>query len=208
MPLSTRERAHNFYMRRKLNGLCTRCGKPLDRDGQYCKSCCENIRIEARENRIFRAGLNLCTQCGKYAVPEGEKMCPECRAKNNNRRKMKSEKSKENFRIQQKRLYDQRSKDGICVRCGKREASPGKSRCGICLQKDAQMHRDLRARNGDDLRRQWMEQGLCYHCGGEIEDKSMKSCDACRKKCAPKHQSCAGKNKAWIDDNKLIFKRY
>lgn len=208
MALSRQEIAHNFCVRRKSQNLCTRCGKPLDRDGQYCKSCCENVRIEARENRIFRASHHLCTQCGKYAVPESEKICPECRAKNNNRRRMRSEKSKENFRTQQKKLYDQRSKDGICVRCGKRKVAMGRKRCGICLQKDAQMHRNLRAMNGDDLRRQWVEQGFCYHCGGEIEDKSMKSCNACREKCAPKNQSCAGKNKSWIDDNKLIFKRY
>ncbi len=208
MALSAKERSRNFYMRRKLNGLCVRCGKPLDRDGQYCKSCCENIRIEARENRIFRASLNLCTQCGKYAVPEGEKMCPECRAKNNNKRRIKNEKSKENFRKQQKKLYDQRSASGVCVRCGKRKAAGGRKRCFMCLQKDAQTHAEARIRRGEDLRAQWKERGLCFHCGGEIEDKSMKSCNACREKCAPKNQSCAGKNKAWIDDNKLIFKRY
>ncbi len=208
MALSARERAHNFYMRRKLNGLCTRCGKPLDRDGQYCKSCCENIRIEARENRVFRAGLNLCTQCGKYAVPEGEKTCPECRAKNNNKRRIKNEKSKENFRIQQKKLYGQRSKDGICVRCGKREAAGGRKKCFICLQKDAQTHAEARIRRGEDLRAQWKEQVLCFHCGGEIEDKSKKSCNACREKCITKTGAGAGENKAWIEDNRLIFSRY
>lgn len=208
MALSAKERSRNFYMRRKLNGLCVRCGKPLDRDGQYCKSCCENIRIEARENRIFRASLNLCTQCGKYAVPEGEKMCPECRAKNNNKRRIKNEKSKENFRKQQKKLYDQRSASGVCVRCGKRKAAGGRKKCFMCLQKDAQTHAEARIRRGEDLRAQWKEQGLCFHCGGEIEDKSKKSCNACREKCITKTGAGAGENKAWIKDNRLIFNRY
>ena len=208
MALSRQEISHNFYVRRKSQHLCVRCGKPLDRDGRYCSACCEKIRIDARKTRVFLASQHLCTSCGKYAVPVGEKMCPECRAKSSNRKRAKSEKSKINFRKQQKKIYDQRSASGVCVRCGKRKAAGGRKKCFICLQKDAQTHAEARIRRGEDLRAQWKEQGLCFHCGGDIEDKSKKSCNACREKCITKTGAGAGENKAWIEDNRLIFNRY
>ena len=207
MALSSGERAHNFYMRRKLNGLCTRCGKPLDRDGEYCVACLAVKNEEARSDRQWRVENRLCTTCGKFSVPVGQKTCPECKAKIANRRKPKTDAQNQNFNARQRSLYEQRSLNGTCTRCGKRKAYAGRKKCKLCLQKDAQTHAEARIRRGEDLRAQWKEQGLCFHCGGEIEDKSTKSCNACREKCAPKNQSCAGKNKAWIDDNKLIFKR-
>lgn len=208
MALSSGERAHNFYMRRKLNGLCTRCGKPLDRDGEYCVACLAVKNEEARSDRQWRAGNHLCTTCGKFSVPNGQKTCPECKAKIANRRKPKTDEQNQKFNASRRSIYERRSLNGICTRCGKRNADAGRKKCKLCLQKDAQTHAEARIRRGEDLRAQWKEQGLCFHCGGEIEDKSKKSCNACREKCITKTGAGAGENKAWIEDNRLIFNRY
>lgn len=42
MALTQKEISHNCYKRRKDNGLCPRCGKPLDRIGHYCTNCLKN----------------------------------------------------------------------------------------------------------------------------------------------------------------------
>lgn len=140
-----KERSQKSYYNRKNNGFCPRCGKSLDREGHYCSECLEKVREYNRGNRLFYAKNHLCMECGKVEVPGDEHTCPECRAKRANRRKPLTEDQKnrytKRFREQQKILYQQRSGIGICTRCGKRKAMPGKKKCGICLDKDAEMHR-------------------------------------------------------------------
>lgn len=137
--MTQKERSARAYRKRKDNGLCPRCGKPLDREGHYCSECLEKVRKYHNESRKFYIENHLCTECGKNRVPDEERICPECRAKRQKNRKPLTENQKthyrENFKKQQKSLYKQRSDAGICTRCGKRRAIPGKKSAEFALQK-------------------------------------------------------------------------
>lgn len=145
--ISQKEINARVYHRHKNKGECPRCGKTLDREGHYCSKCLEKVREYHRENRRFYAEHHLCTECGKVKVPGNERVCPECRDKNEHWRKPLTEEQKirysYKFKKRQNSLYQQRSEQGICTRCGKRKAMPGKKKCGICLAKDAEMHRKI-----------------------------------------------------------------
>lgn len=88
-----------------------------------------------RENRKYRKLLQRCIICGKrdaYTLG-GRSSCYECCEKAHGQ-KLSAE-ALENRHLYQKRLYDERRAQGICVSCGKK-AEKGKSRCAICLAKD------------------------------------------------------------------------
>ena len=146
MTMTQSERARKSYQMRRENGLCQRCGIPLDRNGSYCSKCLEKVRIHSRENKDFYRSHGLCTKCGKNTVLGDKRTCPECLAKweiyNNHRTKEQQERYKNRFRTQQKNLYHERKAQGICTKCGKRKAMPGRAKCGICLAKDAELHRE------------------------------------------------------------------
>lgn len=197
-----------FYKSRKENGLCPRCGEPLDRDGHYCGKCTEKVRIYYGENRAFYREHHICTACGKVKVPVSERTCPECRAKRYKGRKPLTDEQKKNygehFRAQQKSLYQQRKEQGICTRCGKRKSMAGKAKCGICLNKDAEMHRkrNFDKPNTKEYRR---ENRLCYYCGSEIDADKGQLCSTCLKRCRKNGNKGRKGNKYWEQDNKLVF---
>lgn len=196
------------YYKHKENGECPRCGKPLDRDGYYCLKCLEKVRMYRRENRNFYRENNICTNCGKVKVPKGERICPECRANRENKRKPLTEQQRAQynkaFRWQQKILYQQRKEQGICTRCGKRKAILGKKKCGICLQKDAEFHR-LKYMDKPNVREYRGNNHLCYYCGNPIDLKMGKICSSCLEKCRQNGKAASHKNDYWKMDNKAIF---
>ena len=209
--MTQKERSAKLYWNRKDNGLCPRCGKPLDREGHYCSECLEKVRAYRSENKEFYRENHLCTECGKNKVPDGERTCPECRAKKNESRKTLNETQKircnENFRKQQNFLYKERSDAGICTRCGKRKAMPGKKKCGICLSKDAEMHRKkhLDKPNAKEYRK---ENHLCYFCGSPIDLPAGNNiCSACRKRFEEIAAQRKHDNKNWRKDNRTIFRK-
>lgn len=212
MALTQKERSHNSYMRRKLNGLCTRCGNPLDREGEYCTQCLEFRRVQAKEEREWRRKNHLCTKCGKNAVPSGECTCPECRANSALYRPKITQNQKdrynERFRKQQNDLYQERLETGMCTRCGERKAADGRKKCYMCLAKDAKTHRDIRDKNGLNIRHDWLDNGLCYFCGAPVEDHAYKACNACREKHVASGRKNGGNNKLWKGDNKIVFNRF
>lgn len=203
-----KERSYKAYRNRKDNGLCPRCGEPLDREGYYCSACLEKVREYNRKNREFYRKNHLCTACGRVAVPEGERICPECRVKQNNRRKPLAEEQKiryrNKFREQQNALYRQHSEQGICTRCGKRKSVPGKKRCAICLQKDAENHRK-RYMDRPDIKEYRKENHLCYFCGEPIDLPTGSSCSKCREKFMELAKGRKSDNKYWRYDNRMVF---
>lgn len=203
-----KERSARLYKSRKENGLCPRCGKTLDRKGHYCSECLEKVREYNRANRKFYRENHICTECGKNSVPDGERICPECRAKAANRKNSLTEEQKirykENFRIRQNVLYQERSRNGICTRCGKRKAMPGRKRCGICLKKDADAKR---VKNADKINiREYREKNhLCYFCGKPIDLPTGKTCKDCVEKFKRLAKGRSNENDYWKRQNRLIF---
>ena len=141
MALTSKERSARHYLSRKENGLCPRCGSPLDRTGHYCSRCLEKFNTYQKETRSFYREHHICTQCGKNKVFGSERCCPECRAKMALYRKPLTSEQKIRTNDHRRVLYKARKDSGICTRCGKRKASPGRSKCGICLEKDVELHR-------------------------------------------------------------------
>lgn len=208
MALTRKEISARHYKNRKENGLCPRCGNPLDREGHYCSKCLDKVRIYCRESREFYRNNHICVECGKIIVPPSEKRCPECRAKANNRKKPLTNEQKaryeEKFKEKQKILYQQRKEQGICTRCGKRKAITGKTKCGICLAKDAEAHRK---QNFDkpNIREYRKENHLCYHCGEEIDLDNGQLCSKCLERCRQNGLKSSRGNQFWKQENMLIF---
>lgn len=203
-----KERSRKCYLSRKESGLCPRCGSILDRDGHYCNECLVKVRIYYRESRNFYREQHVCTECGKVKVPESEKTCPECRAKRYEHRKPLTYYQKnsygERFRNQQKNLYQQRKEQGICTRCGKRNAMPNKAKCGICLEKDAEAHRRKRF-DAPNIKEYRKENHLCYYCGSEIDAIAGNLCGRCLERCRQNGIKGGRRNDYWRQENKLVF---
>lgn len=208
MALAQKEKNANLYRSRKENGLCPRCGKPLDRDGHYCNRCLEMEKIYRRGNREFYREHHICTECGRVKVPGGERTCPECRARRDKYRKPltneQKEKYGEHFNEQQKSLYWQRKEQGICTRCGKRATMAGKAKCGICLDKDAESHRKIYYQR-PGIREYRKENHLCYYCGNEIDLEKGQLCSACLERCRQNGIKGGGNNDYWKRDNDIVF---
>lgn len=206
--MTQKERSAKSYRSRKDNGLCPRCGKPLDREGHYCSECLEKVREYQRKNREFYREHHLCTECGKVNVLYSERICPECRAKIRNRKnptREQKEKWNRGFRNRQKIIYKQRTDAGICTRCGKRKSMPGKKKCGICLAKDAEIHR-RRYMDRPNIKEYRKENHLCYFCGNPIDLPAGNNiCSVCLKRFKEIAAKRKHDNPNWRKDNEMIF---
>lgn len=76
------------YVARIDRGLCSSCGKPLDREGAICEAC----RVRRKENNALRRArikeAGLCPVCGKRPMFEG-KSCAICREKKREREQIR-----------------------------------------------------------------------------------------------------------------------
>lgn len=204
MTLTQKDINNNFYKRRKENGLCPRCGKKLDREGHYCSECLVKIRKYTSENRKFYRENHICTECGKNNVYGNDKICFECRAKKNNRRKPLNDKQKEDAKKRQRDLHAKRIEQGICTRCGKRKAVPNRKKCQICLTKDMEQQRKIRERKGN-IKKYRRKNNLCYHCGNPIDAEKGQLCKKCLERCRQNGLKSNSVNDRWRKDNSIIF---
>lgn len=208
MALTQKERSARNYKLKKENGLCPKCGKPLDREGHYCSECLKKTNLYRKENRNFYRENHLCTECGKVKVFGEDRVCPECRAKREFWRKPLTGEQKERYGLhiksQQRMIYHERSENGICTRCGKRKDVTGKKKCAICLEKDAEQHRKKHM-DIPNIKQYRKENHLCYFCGNEIDLPSGNICSKCQEKFRKNGRKYGGKNTYWKEQNKLIF---
>ena len=161
-----------FIARRKEQGLCLKCGNPLDREGTYCAECRKIINEEVQETRHWYQNHGICPQCRNNNLFGDEKVCPECSAKAYEYAMRSRERlGKEHYNLQQAELHKnqhhKRIKLGICTRCGKREADAGYKTCGICRVKTRNYKR---LKYGKPSRSERYKQGLCYFCDNPIKD--------------------------------------
>lgn len=88
-----------------------------------------------KEERVFYQSIGLCPICHKEKLWGDEKMCPECRAKQVNAvdiwRKRTGYKPNNARRNE---LRHTRIEQGICIRCGKKQATNGQM-CLMCAKK-------------------------------------------------------------------------
>ena len=210
MALTVKEISARHYRNRKDNGLCPRCGKVLDRQGHFCSVCLEKANQYTREARAFARSMGFCPECKKEKLVGEEKICLKCSARRYANKKPITEEQRirynKNFREKQNELYKQRREQGICGECGKRKAEEGKSRCRICLDKNAEIHRRKRQEKGS-VKEYRKENGLCFYCGEKADTKS-QVCQKCYDRCVENgKKSTAHLTSYWRLDNKLIFLR-
>lgn len=173
MALTSQERNYNFYHRRKDNGLCLKCGKPLDRDGTYCIECRKILSKEQNEARHFLQNIGICPRCQKNKLYGDEKVCPECNAYSY--AKIMKTRETEEGRLHYnevhakwaKNEHKKRIEKGMCTRCGKRKSDYGYKTCGICRSKSREYKR---IKYGKPDRSERYKQGLCYFCDNPIKD--------------------------------------
>ena len=139
------EYARFYYINRKINGLCPRCGKELDREGHYCSTCLQKNNDYQNETRAFLKSIGICPICRKEQLYGDERRCLECKAKTFGYVKPLTEEQKirygNNFKEYQRNLYRERAEQNICTKCGKRKAKHNRKKCEICLEKDSQRAR-------------------------------------------------------------------
>ena len=164
------ENQRRFIEKRKENGLCVDCGKPLDRDGIRCVECRKRLNRETMETRHWYQDNHICPRCRKNSIMGDEKNCPECRAKATNGTAALRDRDRESYnakqRILHKSIYQKRKEKGLCVRCGKRNADYGYFTCGICRDKGRTAKR---IRYGKPDREDRYLQGLCYFCDNPVK---------------------------------------
>lgn len=105
---------------RRLNMLCVRCGKELDRKGIYCTDCNEISNIVRKRQVNMAHTQGLCTGCKKPLDREGW-FCTKCN---------------EQLKKWGKQRIHKRKAAGICTQCGKEPAVDGRVRCQLCLDKN------------------------------------------------------------------------
>ena len=200
-----RDRYHTL----KDNGLCVRCRKPLDRAGCYCTACQQKERDYRRKNREFYREHNLCPECGKNKLFGDEKMCLDCKMKQQEYRAKhpisEDRRISRNIRsrIKKKNVYAERKANGICTRCGKRKAINGRAKCQICLDYDALIHRQKTFDKQNEKERR-IENRLCYFCGEPLTDEKGKCCKKCADAFKNKAQGKIHDNEWWRKDNRLV----
>lgn len=115
-----------------------------------------------------------------------------------------------------KLLYDFYKRGGICVRCGQEDAVKGKTRCVVCLEKDAEAQRRCRENRTEEeileernrmkeySRKRYYElkaKGKCISCGKSKTVEGRVYCNKCNTK-NNRRKKIAYKNRP------KIYKRY
>lgn len=166
---NTRRKA--LRKKRAALGLCTECGKPLDREGKLCTKCKDNVYNKQKERYEYYKSRGICPICGVNIIFEHESICPECKVK----RCERVEKNKYNYRQHAKERRDNRVKNGLCAVCGKPTVD-GKYRCTECQEK---ARKSAKKRPKKYVRQNWISDRMCAVCGGEPLVDGKRVCEKC-----------------------------
>lgn len=89
MSFDQNENSRMHRERRRAEGRCLYCGKPLDHEGRVACTKCTRKKVAARRSvRLERQANGLCVVCGKTRASVGYITCAACRerSKEANRR--------------------------------------------------------------------------------------------------------------------------
>lgn len=191
---------------RREKGLCTRCGKPLDRDGAMCSKCLEKNHELQEKRREWLLASGICPICGINNIFPHEKSCPECKAK---KAIAKAENMDYYVEWNRKKIAERRA-NGLCPICGKRPPDEGYKSCAECREKA----RKRRIRKEKPYKRnEWMAEGKCAICGKDelVPNKRVCwNCYATRLKATEKGRANTSPDakKTWIKTNARIRGKY
>ena len=134
----------------------------------------------ARETYRFLKKRGYCVKCGKEKAFYNHVMCPFCIEKDSLRSQNKTETQdqKEKRNDRRRTAYYDRKENGLCVRCGKKEATVGTT-CLECYVKHKRSRDDWRRRSGTV--KGYAEAGLCIRCGA-VPEAGRNLCPFCLQK--------------------------
>lgn len=164
------------YQDLKNRGICVYCKTAPAEDGKTtCRVCREKQRKQTAEKRSALKKLGFCTECGRNRIYGSETICPECAEKKyaDNLKRKDTAKDRQYQHDRKERL----KAAGICIKCAKRKAETGKTKCATCNIKERERARRYR---GGIPRSERPAYGMCYFCGAEI--KTGKICETCKKR--------------------------
>lgn len=157
---------------RRRNGLCTSCGKPVDRDGALCTACLEAKKQYNTESRERYISVGLCPICKKNEIFGIERSCRECRAKaseiDHKRTQQKIDRNR--------RVYNEQKALGHCPRCNKPKEDDGYSWCSDCR---AKRRKWANRKEKQYVKAERISQGLCPNCASPNLVPGKKLCYDC-----------------------------
>ena len=202
----SRKKAQIKRMNRKKNGLCTNCGKPIDREGSICNKCLEEMSDYAKKRRELLISIGICPICGQNEIFKNERSCPECKAKLSIYNKKRIDHKREYAR----QIVAKRREQGLCARCGQRKPEEGYKMCSVCREKARKRNR---LKGSHDKRAEWKSELKCVICGKDERVEGKLVCEDCYrvrlaaiKKCNENRKD--GYNQTWKDTNMKMRARY
>ena len=215
-----RESYHRKTAARRAKGLCVKCGQRSPEPGRTrCEPCAGKQRaadLERYHRRTAeRVAAGMCPKCGKRPPAPGRSQCQPClekdaaagRARDARLRgagvpRRDPAREREYRREHNRCEREQRSALGLCIRCGKSSAAPGRMSCEPCLDKRRASDRakyaagkaagmlyggsdpEVRRRVGRKRSRKRSEDrraaGLCVRCGAVPPAEGRTMCEPCR----------------------------
>ena len=126
----------------------------------------------------------ICPTCGCRDAAPGRVQCPEClekeRLKAVQRRKKESPEQKEYHNRHRQRRTDLLHAFGVCVRCQRRDAAPGRAQCVYCLARSRRYMQSRLREKGVMPRDMLGWPGICSRCGKPTNtQEAHKLCPAC-----------------------------
>lgn len=156
------------------SGRCPRCGgKNRLMDGRVlCVECAKKHDDSQIRRRAEWLAAGRCPRCGRERDDE-HKMCARCREYMSDIRRRGAEKARQR--------RDELREMGMCTRCGKTWAEPGRSTCRRCADRhNADVRRwDPTGEKKRQRRQARIDAGLCIDCGRPVGDGRQR-CQACR----------------------------
>ena len=111
-----------------------------------------------------------------------------------------------------KLLYEFYKSHGVCVRCGQENAVSGKTKCVVCLEKDAESQRKCRAKKSEEELRRLLEKDKAYKRERYQKFKAAGLCVTCSKPRSPGSKiyciDCAIKNQRRNSKRRCSIERY
>lgn len=126
------------YTEMRRIGICVRCRKP-SKDKALCPECSAAEREYAKNARAAFILSGICPVCKKNDLQDGKKRCASCIEKHRENMKRKRSEDGGAYRTMMRSYLKQRREQfkekGLCVVCGKVEASEGFVSCEPCRKK-------------------------------------------------------------------------
>lgn len=165
--------------------------------------------VYSRELYAWRKAHHICVKCSHESAIRRRTKCVTCTEKVSEEKQQRKKHSvqyhtEETYRnnTRTKRLYDLRSVFGVCIKCGRRDAAPGRVKCSCCLYKE-RVHDTMERREMGIYARDSYS-NMCMTCNKNLPLPGKKICSVCYEK------SLQNLNKAnnAIDNSNHIWQFY